>query len=68
MDFKQVFEIRPMIKWDKGKALEFLLESLGKIFLKPFLIYIYFSSFILINFTFKAHKKVLEFFYTFVFV
>ncbi|CAL5369133.1 unnamed protein product [Camellia sinensis] len=24
-----VFEIRPTIKWDKGKALEFLLESLG---------------------------------------
>lgn len=22
-------EIRPSIKWDKGKALEFLLESLG---------------------------------------
>lgn len=31
--FKQVFEIRPMIKWDKGKALEFLLESLGEILL-----------------------------------
>jgi hypothetical protein len=27
---KQVLEIRPTIKWDKGKALEFLLESLGK--------------------------------------
>lgn len=26
---RKVFEIRPMIKWDKGKALEFLLESLG---------------------------------------
>ena len=25
----QVLEIRPTIKWDKGKALEFLLESLG---------------------------------------
>ncbi|XP_045825049.1 probable trehalose-phosphate phosphatase J isoform X1 [Trifolium pratense] len=25
----QVLEIRPAIKWDKGKALEFLLESLG---------------------------------------
>jgi trehalose 6-phosphate phosphatase len=25
----QVLEIRPSIKWDKGKALEFLLESLG---------------------------------------
>ena len=27
---KQVLEIRPTIKWDKGKALEFLLESLGE--------------------------------------
>ncbi|XP_010531388.1 PREDICTED: probable trehalose-phosphate phosphatase H [Tarenaya hassleriana] len=26
---RKVFEIRPIIKWDKGKALEFLLESLG---------------------------------------
>ncbi|KAL0721485.1 hypothetical protein Bca4012_036084 [Brassica carinata] len=26
---RKVFEIRPMIKWDKGKALDFLLESLG---------------------------------------
>lgn len=26
---KQVLEVRPTIKWDKGKALEFLLESLG---------------------------------------
>ena len=26
----QVLEIRPSIKWDKGKALEFLLESLGR--------------------------------------
>ena len=25
----QVLEIRPSIMWDKGKALEFLLESLG---------------------------------------
>lgn len=25
----QVFELRPSIMWDKGKALEFLLESLG---------------------------------------
>lgn len=24
-----MLEIRPTIKWDKGKALEFLLESLG---------------------------------------
>jgi len=28
--FTQVLEIRPTIKWDKGKALEFLLESLGE--------------------------------------
>ncbi|XP_021856294.1 probable trehalose-phosphate phosphatase H isoform X2 [Spinacia oleracea] len=26
---RKVFEIRPTIKWDKGKALEFILESLG---------------------------------------
>ncbi|CAN8256750.1 unnamed protein product [Cochlearia groenlandica] len=26
---RKVFEIRPMIEWHKGKALEFLLESLG---------------------------------------
>ncbi|THU53135.1 hypothetical protein C4D60_Mb10t11220 [Musa balbisiana] len=26
---EKVLEIRPSIKWDKGKALEFLLESLG---------------------------------------
>ncbi|CAA7044869.1 unnamed protein product [Microthlaspi erraticum] len=26
---RKVLEIRPIIKWDKGKALEFLLESLG---------------------------------------
>ncbi|KAJ1412843.1 Trehalose-phosphatase [Sesbania bispinosa] len=26
---RKVLEIRPDIKWDKGKALEFLLESLG---------------------------------------
>jgi hypothetical protein len=25
-----VLEVRPTIKWDKGKALEFLLESLGE--------------------------------------
>ncbi|XP_062211427.1 probable trehalose-phosphate phosphatase 9 [Phragmites australis] len=25
---RKVLEVRPMIKWDKGKALEFLLESL----------------------------------------
>lgn len=27
---RKVLEIRPTIKWDKGKALEFLLESLGE--------------------------------------
>ena len=26
---RMVFEVRLSIKWDKGKALEFLLESLG---------------------------------------
>ena len=26
---RKVLEIRPTIKWDKGKALEFLLQSLG---------------------------------------
>lgn len=26
---RKVLETRPTIKWDKGKALEFLLESLG---------------------------------------
>lgn len=26
---RKVFEIRPTIKWDKGNAVEFLLESLG---------------------------------------
>ncbi|KAK1405669.1 hypothetical protein POM88_005274 [Heracleum sosnowskyi] len=26
---RKVLEIRPTINWDKGKALEFLLESLG---------------------------------------
>lgn len=25
----KVLEVRPVIDWDKGKALEFLLESLG---------------------------------------
>lgn len=25
-----MLEIRPTIKWDKGKALEFLLDSLGE--------------------------------------
>ncbi|THU57242.1 hypothetical protein C4D60_Mb03t01450 [Musa balbisiana] len=28
---RKVLEIRPSIKWDKGKALEFLLESLGEL-------------------------------------
>jgi hypothetical protein len=27
---RKVLEIRPSIKWDKGNALEFLLESLGE--------------------------------------
>jgi len=26
---RMVLEVRPTIKWDKGRALEFLLESLG---------------------------------------
>lgn len=26
----QVLEIRPVLDWDKGKAVEFLLESLGE--------------------------------------
>lgn len=26
----QVLEVRPVIDWNKGKAVEFLLESLGK--------------------------------------
>lgn len=26
---RKVLEVRPMVKWDKGKALEFLLDSLG---------------------------------------
>lgn len=25
----QVLEVRPLIDWDKGKAVEFLLDSLG---------------------------------------
>jgi hypothetical protein len=28
---RKVLEVRPMIKWDKGKALEFLLDSLGEL-------------------------------------
>lgn len=31
-EYIQVLEIRPTIKWDKGKALEFLLESLGEFY------------------------------------
>jgi trehalose 6-phosphate phosphatase len=27
---RKVLEVRPMIKWDKGKALEFLLQALGE--------------------------------------
>jgi trehalose 6-phosphate phosphatase len=27
---RKVLEIRPSIKWDKGNALQFLLESLGE--------------------------------------
>jgi hypothetical protein len=30
---RKVLEIRPSIKWDKGNALEFLLESLGECFI-----------------------------------
>ncbi|KAH8507780.1 hypothetical protein H0E87_010083 [Populus deltoides] len=33
---RKVLEIRPTIKWDKGKALEFLLESLGKVLFSLF--------------------------------
>jgi trehalose 6-phosphate phosphatase len=29
---RKVLEIRPSIKWDKGNALEFLLESLGELY------------------------------------
>ncbi|KAF3795251.1 Trehalose-phosphate phosphatase [Nymphaea thermarum] len=29
LPIKQVLEVRPVIKWDKGKAVEFLLDSLG---------------------------------------
>lgn len=28
--FLQVLEVRPVLDWDKGKAVEFLLESLGE--------------------------------------
>jgi hypothetical protein len=28
--FLQVLEIRPAIAWDKGKAVDFLLSSLGE--------------------------------------
>lgn len=27
--YDQVLEVRPVIEWNKGKAVEFLLESLG---------------------------------------
>lgn len=27
--YLQVLEVRPVIDWDKGKAVEFLLQSLG---------------------------------------
>jgi trehalose-6-phosphatase len=27
---RKVLEVRPVIKWDKGNALEFLLEALGE--------------------------------------
>lgn len=27
--FEQVLEIRPLIEWDKGHALEYLLDTLG---------------------------------------
>jgi len=33
---RKVLEIRPAIKWDKGRALEFLLESLGKFFMQQY--------------------------------
>jgi trehalose 6-phosphate phosphatase len=28
---RKVLEVRPVIKWDKGNALEFLLEALGEL-------------------------------------
>lgn len=30
LSFWQVLEVRPSIEWDKGKAVEFLLKSLGE--------------------------------------
>lgn len=30
-DNVQVLEVRPVIDWDKGKAVTFLLESLGEL-------------------------------------
>ena len=27
--FEQVLEVRPLIEWDKGHALEYLLDTLG---------------------------------------
>lgn len=32
----QVLEVRPVINWDKGKAVTFLLESLGEPLLSVF--------------------------------
>jgi trehalose 6-phosphate phosphatase len=45
---RKVFEIRPIIKWNKGKALEFLLESLGETLFGRLLnfIFAYLNSFI----------------------
>ncbi|CAI9109409.1 OLC1v1009226C1 [Oldenlandia corymbosa var. corymbosa] len=37
---RKVLEIRPTIKWDKGKALEFLLESLGEFYVLEPLIFL----------------------------
>jgi len=34
---RKVLEIRPTIKWDKGRALEFLLESLGEFFIQKYI-------------------------------
>jgi len=43
----QVLEIRPVINWDKGKAVTFLLESLGE----------FFSVFIDMVFSFNDHSS-----------
>ncbi len=37
---KRVFELRPNVPWDKGKALELLVEALGIEGADPFLVYI----------------------------